>query len=357
MKKIRLQDIAKDLGLSVIAVSKALRGHLDIGEQTRKRVIERARELNYRPNQLAKQLLSGRTRTIGMVVPSLEINYFARLAHGATLRLRRDGYHLMMCNSEGSVELEAELIESLLAHRVDGIALCPTGLVAEQSEFQFLIDSRVPFVLSGRGVPPFPTHFVGSDGMAIGERAVEHLAERGCRRIAHIQGPSIAGSVQRRQGYERAMRKLGKRPHAIVGDRDGVDAGFQYMSLLLDSRTPPDGVFCYTDLVAAGAMKAVLDRGLGVPQDVALVGVGNLLLSDLLQVGLSTFDQNPVAIGEQTAEMLLDLVEGKAKGPATRCFVPFHLVERESTLRQSGGGAMQSKKKAAVVRMPSAARS
>ncbi len=330
---VRLKDIAEELGLSVMAVSKALRSHTDIGEETRRRVQARAAELKYRPNLLPRQMLTGRTRTIGMIVPTLESTYFAQVAHGVTTYLRSNGYNLFLCNSEASAEEEKNHVESLLAHQVDGFVLCPAGPLRSRNELAYLLDSGVPCVLAARGRPPFEANFAGSDSVAIGRAATEHLLACGCRRIAHIRGPAVVGAEQRMEGYRQALRNRGHRsPSAsIAGDSDGIEAGYRAMRLLL-SRTPrPDGVFCYTDLTAGGAMKALLEAGLRVPQDVAIVGVGNLVFSDILRTPLTTIEQDPVRIGIEAATTVLNLAGAKPKRELVECLVPFQLIERESS--------------------------
>lgn len=334
---VRLKDIAADLGLSVMAVSKALRGHADIGEQTKRKVLARAAELGYRPNLLPRQMLTGRTQIIGMVVPSLELTYFARLAHGVTLHLRAQGYQLLLSNSEGSVEDERRHIDTLLSHRVDGIVLCPASPLRRRDELAFLLDSGVPYVLAGRGQPGFAANFVGSDGVGIGRAATEHLLNRGCGRVGHIRGPAIAGAAQRLEGYRQALRERGCRVSAahIAGGSDGIEAGYQAMKELL-SRTPrPDAVFCYTDLTAGGAMRAIREAGLRVPQDIALVGVGNLVFSDLLGTPLTTIDQDPVGMGTEAARLVLDLANGRSVDQPVTRLVPFQLIERESSSVQA----------------------
>lgn len=337
VRPVRLEDIAADLGISAMAVSKALRGHTDISEETRRRVVERAHALNYRPNALSAQLLSGRTKTIGLVVPSLELTYFAKLAHGASTTLRRQGYLLHLCNSEDSAEFEDAQIQSLLAHRVEGLLLCAARPLENPAELRILADSGVPFVLAGRGQPNFAANFVGSDGVAIGRTATEHLIARGCQRIAHIQGPPIAGSQQRKQGFLDALRHHKRRVNQrlIAGGSDGVDAGYRAMQTLLQSPHPPDGVFAYTDLVAGGAMRAILDAGLRIPQDIAIIGVGNLTFTDLLKISLTTIDQDPLTMGRLAAALVLQLAAGFQPAQPVTQVVPFQLIARESTARPS----------------------
>lgn len=318
-----------------MAVSKALRGHTDISVETRRRVMERATELRYRPNYLPQHMLTGRTRTIGMVVPSLESTYFGRIAHGVTLATRERGFQLLLCNSEHLEDEERKHVEALLAHQVDGIILCPAGRLARRAELASVLDSGVPCVLAGRGQPAFPANFVGSDSRALGKAATEYLLDCGCRRVAHLRGPKIAGPEQRFEGYRMALRGRGLRLQSalVAGEADGMESGYQAMRTLLGRGRAPDGVFCFTDLVAGGAMQAILEAGLRIPEDIALIGVGNLIFSELLRVPLTTIDQEPLGMGMEAVALLLDLAEGRAmRQPVTRV-LPFRLIVRESTRR------------------------
>jgi LacI family transcriptional regulator len=334
-RPVRLKDIAEELGLSVMAVSKALRGHADIGADTRRRVLDRASELKYRPNLLPRQMLTGRTRTIGMIVPALDSTYFAQVAHGVSSHLRERGYQLLLCNSEASTDEERRHAEALLAHQVDGVVLCPAGPLRKREELSYLLDSGVPCVLAARGRPAFPSNFVGSNGVALARAATEHLLDRGCRRVAHIRGPMVAGAIQRVEGYRQALESRGLRVRKalIAGDSDGIDAGHRAMCAILSKSPRPDGVFCYTDLTAGGAMMAIFEAGLRIPEDIAMAGVGNLQFTDMLRTPLTTIDQDPVRMGVEAATLITDLADGKSvKQPVAR-LVPFRLIVRESSFR------------------------
>ena len=332
-RPVRLKHIAESLGLSVMAVSKALRGHNDISEKTRERVLDRARELGYRPNLLAQKLLSGRSHTLGMVVPNLIYSYFAELAQGVSHHLRRNGYQLHLCNSEDDVQLEREQVESLVDHQVEAIILASSSPLETDRDVEYLSKLGCPYVLVGRESQEFGAHCVSSDGVEIGRIATEHLWSRGCRRIAYIQGPALLGSARRRDGYLDAIRAKGANHHTRVAvGGDGIEAGQQGMRGLLESGERPDGVFCFNDSVAAGAMKAILAAGLRIPQDIAVVGVGNIMFSDILQVPLTTIDQHPATMGLEAAKLLLRFITEKTP-PAGfhRLLIPATLLVRQSS--------------------------
>lgn len=159
--QVRMKDIARDLGVSVVTVSKVLRGNSDIGPTTRKRVLRRIKELNYQPNWIARSLVTNRTCIIGVVVPDLMHSFFAEIAKGVAAAIQPEGYHLLIANTEGIPQIERQEIETLLARRVDGLILAPCGGTQQIDVFERITASRVPFVLVERKIPDLGAHFVG----------------------------------------------------------------------------------------------------------------------------------------------------------------------------------------------------
>ena len=257
---VRLKDIARDLGVSVVTVSKVLRGNADIGEETRKRVLKRMKELNYQPNMMARGLASGRTYTVGLVVPDLVHPFFAEFAKSLGGVLRTSNRALILASSEEDPELERQEIRTLLHRGVDVliIASCQANL----RNFYELGDDRTPYILFDRNFPHLAAHFVGSDDVLVGEMAANHLIEIGRKRIAHIGGRNSSPSFDRLRGYKNALTKAGlPAPDTMVVSRDRVEeagdvVGFQVMQELLKLESRPDAVFCYNDLTAVGAIDA-----------------------------------------------------------------------------------------------------
>ena len=183
----RLKDIAKDLNLSVVTISKVLRDHPDISQETRQRVLKRMKELNYRPNLAARALVTGRSYIAGLVVPDLVHPFFGQVAKGLSQGLRKKGYSVVLSSSEDDPELERQEIELLLARRVDVLIVASTQSTVES--FQRLTELKVPYVLIDRKFDGLAANFVGVDDGAVGALATTHLIDVGCRRIAHIGGP------------------------------------------------------------------------------------------------------------------------------------------------------------------------
>jgi LacI family transcriptional regulator len=334
----RLKDIAQDLGLSVVTISKVLRNHPDIGEQTRKRVLKRMKELNYQPNFAARSLIAGRTWTIGLIVPDLLHPFFAQIAKGISVEVRRKGYSLLISSSDEDPALEQEEIAQLLARRVDLMLVASSQWTVES--FRQFEEQNVPFILLDRQFPGFDSNFVGVDDTAVGVLATAHLIEQGCQRIAHIRGPEISTAIGRLNGYKRALASHQVAPLAshIVsigpsGDHVGDKAGYAAAVKLLALKPRPDGIFCFNDPVALGAMRAIFDAGLRVPEDIAVVGCGNLSYSDFLRVPLTSVDQNSKMIGKIAATQALKMAESKTPVPRKNALVAPQLVVRASSLR------------------------
>jgi len=332
----RMKDIAQDLGVSLMTVSKALRSHSDISEETRRRVMNRARELNYRPNWIARSLVTRRTYMVGLVIPDLMHSFFAEVAKGVGRKFGPLGYQIVISNSEENPEAEARQIEVLLDRNVDGVIVASAQANIRSELFRILEKRETPYVLIDRMPSGFEGHYVGVHDEEIGMLATNHLIEQGCRRIAHLRGPVISTGSGRLRGYRRALakHKLDAPPEYVVSGLYEDGSGYEGMRKLLQLRKRPDGVFCYNDPVAAGAIKAILEAGLSVPGDVAVIGAGNVHYSDLLRVPLSTIDQSSSVIGESAAELLAQCIEAKKSLPPKRVFIPARLIVRESSRRK-----------------------
>lgn len=335
---IRLKDIARDLGISTVSVSKVLRGNQDISEKTRALVLKRMRELNYKPNMLARGLAGGRTFTVGLVVPDLVHPFFAEFAKSLAGTLRGAQMALLLASSEEDPDLEQQEIRTLLGRNVDVllIASCQPRL----KNFYELGEERTPFLLVDRNFPYLSAHFVGSNDYEIGRIATEHLIAIGRKRIAHIGGRVLSPSLERLRGYRETLHQhqMELPDERVVTlehvEELGDEAGYQAMNQLLKLPNRPDAVFCYNDLTAIGAMEAVRAAGLTVPIDVAFVGTGNLRYAKYLRVPLTSVDQQPEMLGLRAGELALELMAHPDISPRT-VLLPPKLVIRESSVYPS----------------------
>ena len=334
---VTMSDIAKDLDVSVVTVSKVLRNKGKISVGTRKRVLKRAKELNYQPNWIARSLVTRRTYTIGLLLPDFTHPFFAEIAKSIAETVRGSGYHVIISYFEEDAELERSEAQSLLARHVDGLIIASAQSADRLDEFDHMRSRKVPFVLIDRPIAGVRASFVGVDNEAIGKLATNHLLAQGCTRIAHLRGPEIGLAAGRLNGYRAALEAGGQSvvPHYIIEAGYQDRTGYQAMRKLLRLDPVPDGVFCYNDPVAIGATKAILDGKLRVPEDIAVVGAGNVHYSDVLAVPLTTVDQGTAQIGRRAAELLLEQISAKSAVRPKKILIAPKLVVRLSTQRRT----------------------
>lgn len=330
---VTMQDIARDVGVSVVTVSKVLRNKGEISAATRKRVLRRAKALNYQTNWIARSLVTRRTFTIGLLLPDFTHPFFAEIAKAVAETVRPHGYHVIISYFDENPELERNEADSLLSRQVDGLILASSQPGAKA--FSDMQKRKVPFVLIDRPIAGVRASFVGVDNQAIGKLATAHLIERGCRRIAHLRGPGIGIATGRMEGYRAALANHGLEfSQGYVQDAGYKEhTGHQGMLKLLRKKPVPDGVFCYNDPVAIGAMRAISEAGLRVPEDIAVVGAGNVHYSDFLAVPLTTVDQGTHEIGKRAANLLLERIASKRSLRPRKVLIVPKLVVRQSTRR------------------------
>ena len=332
-----MKDIAKDLGVSIVTVSKVLRNHPDVGEEMRERVLARVKELDYRPNLAARSLVTGRTYLVGLIVPSLLHSFFAEIAKSLSDILREHGYYLIISSSEEDPELEAQEVDQLLARRLDSLIIASCRSTVEV--FFRIEKHKTPYVLIDRSFPGLAANFVGVDDVAVGMLATQHLIDIGCKQIAHIRGPETSPGLQRFEGYNRVLARNGRNviDEYVITERKGdvgtKQHGEDAMKQLL-SRTPkPDGVFCFNDPLAMGAINEAVNQGLRIPDDIAIIGCGNLQNDESLRIPLSSINQHSRRIGEEAARLVLNILKSKVAPKPEAVVLQPELVARASTAR------------------------
>ena len=333
---VRMKDVAQSLGVSIVTVSKALRNHPDIAKATRARVMAKIKELNYRPNLMARSLVTGRSSLIGLIVPDLVHPFFSEIAKSLSSALRKKDFFLLVASSESDAELEDAEIEHMLAHRLDALVVATTQ--ASSDKLRKVSENGPPLILLDRDFQDFRSNFLGSNDYKVGELATEHLIAIGRKRIAHIRGPENRVGKSRFEGYRGTLERHGHaiEPRYVIAplgsvDVDGRTRGEVAIKHLLSLKVRPDAVFCFNDMVASGAMIAALDAGLKIPRDLAVIGCGNYHYDELLRVPLSTIDQRIELLGLRTAKMIFRLVEAEGPIRPQRVVLEPELVVREST--------------------------
>lgn len=336
---VRLKDIAAELGVSMVTVSRALRNFPDISKETKNRILKRARELNYRPNLMARSLVTGRTSLIGLIVPDLIHPFFSEVAKSLSATLQKKNYYVIISSSENDPQLECDEIDHMLAHHLDCfiVASCQRNT----SSLKQIIDSGVPLILLDRSFTDFVCNFVGVNDYRVGQLATEHLLGQGFKRIAHIRGPVTEIGNGRVRGYWDAIRRndlsTGEDYVIFVDetcDSNGEVLGTRAMGRILDLIPRPDAVFCYNDTVAVGAMEKALEVGLRIPTDIAFVGCGNFHYSNKLRVPLSSIDQRARQLGECAARLVTSILARPTSTRIRTVVLEPELVVRESSRAQ-----------------------
>jgi LacI family transcriptional regulator len=338
---VRMKDIADALGLAMVTVSKALHDYPDISKETRERVKAKAHELGYRPNLTARSLSTGRSLLVGLIVPDLMNPFFCEIAKGLSTALRKAGYFVVISSSEEDGLLEQQEIDNILAHRIDALVVASCQINPES--FHGIRLGNTPLIFIDRAFQGIAAHFVGCDDYAAGKTAAEHLLSIKCRRIAHICETQHSTGVRRLKGFMDTMKKHDIHVPAeyIVqvasADVEGRRHGTEALKSLMSLRRPPDGIFCFNDVIATGVVGEAIQRGIRIPDALAIVGCGNFLFDDLLQVPLSTVDQRSVEIGTRTGQLILELIAQKHESPASfrKIVLQPRLIRRASTERSS----------------------
>ena len=324
-----LGDIARALNVSKMTVSRAINNHPEINPETRARVLAAAQKMNYRPNQFARALTSKHSYLIGIVVPDLMHSYFAEICRGVESHARPAGYQNLICSTDEEARKELEEIEALWT-RTDGLIVASALTANDAKSYRKLVGDGGKIVLIDRLLNGLRCPAVVTDDVRVGVLATEHLIALGHRRIGHLRGTSASTSQGRLEGYKQAMSKARLRiEKSFIHDCGFTEAdGRAAMQQWIANGNLPTAIFAANDPAAIGAMAALSDAGLDVPNDVAIVGAGNIHYGDMLRVPLTTVSWSTAAMGQAAAQLLLELIAGKNK--PRRVIIPPELVVRRS---------------------------
>ncbi len=318
--RVTERDIANALGLSTMTVSRALNQKPNVDEKTRALVVKTAKRLGYRPNAIAKSLVLNKTFTIGVVVPEIAHSFFAEAISGIEEVTYKAGYHLILTHSAESAERERDAIQTLESKRVDGILLSVAQGVRDTAMYKQVMDIGVPLVFFDRCIRGIGASCVTIDDEETARVLTHHMIGHGYKRIAHIAGPQhLSIGRDRLAGFKRALEE-GSIPYdstlvvkAGFRESDGYAAMIELLDLPESQR--PEAVVVINDPAAFGAIKAVQDRGLTVPADVAIVGFSDDIRASLVSVPLTTMRQPAFDIGKAATERLLATITGTSPSP------------------------------------------
>lgn len=330
-------DIARKLKLSAMTVSRALNGKPEVQEKTRARVIRCATALGYQPHRWARSLVTKRSSIIGVVIPDIAHSYFAEITFGIEEVIDKAGYDILLCHSRGDAEREKEEINTLVGSRVDGLIIASEQPVRDPGPFIELKQRDIPFVLIDRFFPKSRFDAVRVDDRVVGRLATQCLIQIGHERIAHIQGPNVSTAIFRYRGYLDALKSahISVNRNWIVAGDFYIEGGRAAMKKLLELDPRPTGVFAANDPMAIGAVYACRDAGLRVPEDISIVGAGNIEGQHHPNPFVTTLDWPREELGRTAATLLLAVINEPGRATSTvKVFEP-RLLLRQSTAQPS----------------------
>lgn len=334
MKQVTIKDIARIAGLSSATVSRALNGMPEVSEQTRERVRAICAREGYRANSLAQSLISSRTHVIALVMRDITHPFYAELALHIEVAARAGNDTIMVCNTLRDVERLGELLDRLAGYQVDGVIVASSR--SEVEEYLRTHPPAIPTLLLGDSFGHISNSVcsrIGINNLRVGQIGTDYLIGMGHRDIVYLGCRADSAShTQRSGGYRISMERHGLEPFTLPrGDSEAsMDAGYALASALFSSGRPCSAVFAASDLLALGVMQAADERGIRIPQDISLMGVGNTGVSGLPRTNLTTVDERKKQMAQSAVELLREQIEGEEEGRITHRMIQPELVIRET---------------------------
>lgn len=330
-----MADLARELGVSMTTISRALSDHHSIGPAMKQKVLKLAKKYNYQPNRLASALRKGRSKLLGIIVPYIEGRFFPSVVHGIETAASKAGYNVIICQSNEDVAQERRNLDILLSAQVAGILVSLSRTTLDFRHFEKVRSRGVPLVFFDRIVEGNNVNAVVLDDQEGGYLSTRHLLAQGCRRIAHLAGPQHLNIYKnRRKGYLDALREAGlpEEEELIVYTDMTQEQGIEAMRQLLALPTQPDAVFAAGDYSALGAVQEAHRQGLQVPKDVAISGFSNETFTVITEPSITTIDQRCEEMGQGAVRLLLELIEadGQPFTPRQVALRPELLVRKSS---------------------------
>jgi LacI family repressor for deo operon, udp, cdd, tsx, nupC, and nupG len=324
-----IKDVAKLAGVSTATVSRVLANNYPVANKTKNRVLEAVQSLNYEPNRMARNLRKRETKTVIVLLPDLKNPFFSEVIRGMEDVAAREGYHLFLGNTNNDVEREREYIKMLNEQMADGLILT-TARIGKDDILQ--LSEKKPLVLACEYLEGTDIPCVSIDNIGSARRATNHLISLGHKRIAHLSGPiNVVLCRDRMNGYLQALHSKGiPVDESLMEAGDfSIDSGYLLTRKLLSLERRPTAIFAANDEMAIGAIKAVKEAKLSVPEDVAIVGFDNIPISTIIEPALTTISQPKYIIGKTAMEMVLNLIK-KVPIPRHQMVLPEELIIRES---------------------------
>jgi LacI family transcriptional regulator, galactose operon repressor len=330
---VTIRDVARRSGVSPMTVSRVINASPRVSPDTVRRVEQAIAELGYVPNRLARGLSRRKTGTIALIVPDVANPFFTLIVRGAEDVARRAGYRIILCDTRADVALERDVVEEMIAHRVEGIAIAPVS-DRSRTPLRRLAKLGVPVVLIDRTVEGIESDVVLGDSVGGAQQLVEHLISLGHSRIGLIvESDDVSTARDRRRGYVRALEQAGLPldPDLVVLSTVDPQGGFSGMEQLLRLEDRPTAVFTVNNLVALGAIEAVRAEGLDVPDDVALVCFDDIEYASRLYPFLTVMMQPAETFGTLGIQLLLERIDGRMSDGGRVVVLPGRFVVRRSS--------------------------
>lgn len=309
-----IKDIARMANVSITTVSRALNKEGGVSEKTREKILQIAKELNYRPNRLARSLVTKRTNTIGIILPDITNPFFPEIVRAVEDTANKFGYNLIICNTDDNSEKESLYLQVLKEKCVDGI-IFTSSINPSSKNIKQLLEYKIPFVLVDRYIDIDHPAGIYTDGTLGMYEAVKYLISMGHERIAFISGPKESKSAfQRYMGYINALKEanIPVRESLIKEGNYKISGGEKVVMELLSSKEDFTAVACANDLMAVGAIEVLTQSNIKVPEEISITGFDNISLSKVVSPKLTTVEQPSYEMGEKATKMLLKLIEGKS---------------------------------------------
>ena len=319
MKQITIKDIARELGISVSTVSRALKDNPEISKATKEMVRESARRLNYKPNLMASNLRTNKNTTLGVIIPEVNHHFFASVLDGIEQAANEAGYSILICQSHENMEKEIQNVQTLLHSRVAGMLVGVSKETMHLHHLQEVLNSNTPLVLFDRPCPSLQCDQVVSDDYAGAYSAVEHLIQTGCKRILYFSSSMNLEVAHRRyQGWRNALQKHGlwhSTDDIIIADTR--ELAIEELPKQMNADQRPDAIFCVNDHCASGVLYAAQKLGLRVPEDLSICGFSDAPLARITTPMLTTVEQHGTEIGTHAMQALLRKLNGDTRTPHT----------------------------------------
>lgn len=328
-RHVTIRDVAKLAGVGIATASRALNNREDVSPSTRQKVLEAAQRLGYIPNSLARSLIYGRTKKIGVIITTILNPFYAAVVSGIESILASKGYTLILYNSNEDPYKEKEAIFALRQQRVDGLILAP--IEYESQNVKYLIESKIPFVLVARRTQEDITNYVVADDFKVGKLATQYLIEIGHRKILFLNSWKSSSAKLRLEGYKEALREAGFliNPKLIYSLEPNTDLK-ALLERVLWNKSRPTAIFCFCDSIALEVMRIIKSMNFRIPEDIAIVGCDNLDYTELLNPSLTTIEISKFEMGVMAAKILLEVLESENREPIHYVFEP-QLIRRDST--------------------------